>query len=546
LDESPWFDDQALRLAEMFAQRFGCALGEACEVMLPKPLRLLKSTKLNLSGQRSLNNQSTKQLIRSQSLQAHWPHLEQKISDVLARGQGIIFLVAETSQIPYVEHRLKSVLPKTKYIHDNERTAKQELEGWVSLREGKINFVIGLRSAVFAPVFSLGLIVMFDEDNSSYKEEQSPFYQTREIVMMRSEVELCDVVMVAFSPSVEAEYLVRQKKVSSVVMVDESKARRQMIDMTNFASKGPMIISFPLRNSIEKTLAAKGRAVVVINRRGHSTFTRCLFCGHIMRCKRCSTNLSFSNIKKKLECRQCGSTMDLPKVCPHCSKNYLRSLGTGVERVASEVKRLFPAACVERFDRDVNMFPAKFDVMVTTLAVLRMMGRLRVETIGVLDIDAEFNRADYRSSQKAYSLLTHLSLMARNSIEIQTFYVDNEVLRCFIAYKDDEFYSRELALRQEIKLPPYVRWISVMLRGVDEELVSSQAGLLYQLMFGTKPEGVEVLSVQPDTIPKLRDQFRFVIFIRSENAKLCLEFVKSSLASLKKKNKVVITLHVDP
>ncbi len=546
LDEMPLLDEEALQLAQAVSVRYGCSWGEAVDLMLPRNLRLPRSSKIQSIADSILRKKGERLMIRSSSTEAHWPEINKRFKDALAEGAGIIILVADTAQIPYVIEKLKGVLPKDVIVHSNERTPKEEFESWKALKEGAARVIIGLRTAVFAPVASLGLIVMYDEDNHSFTEEQSPYYQTREVVLMRSRIEGCDAVFVSFSPSVELVHALDAEKISVINVDGEKGPRRQMIDMTNFASKGPMMISFPLRNSLERILGSGGKVMLVINRRGHSTFTRCLFCGHVMRCERCSSNLAYSSVKKKFECRQCGAVKDLVKVCPNCKKDYMRSLGVGVERAAQEANRLFPNARVERFDREVRIFPKSFDILVTTQAVSRVFGRVKVDGIGILDVDAEFNRADYRTSQKAYSLLTHLALMARESIEMQTSHVDNDVLRRFVAGKDKEFYDQELSLRKELKLPPYTHWVSVMLRSIEEKAVSNQAAALYTLLAETRPPRVEVLNVQPDAIPKLRDQFRFTIFVRGENADETLKFVKNSILHLKKKSKVVITVHVDP
>lgn len=546
LEEVPLVDHHLLGLARLMSGRYGCSQGEAIESMLPKMLRTVKAVEVRPSSETDVPNKSERLLIRSRTVEAHWPETIKRLKNVLGHGRGAIILVADSAQIPYVKERLKSVLPSDAVIHDNERTPKEELTGWIALKEGKARVIIGLRTAVFAPVVSLGLIVMYDEDNASFQEEQSPYYKTREVALMRSSLENCDVLLIGFCPSVETMYAVREGQVAELKLEGPPKARRQLIDMTNFASKGPMMISFPLRNSLEKVLAAGGKAIVVINRRGHSTFTRCLFCGHILHCDRCSSNLVYSSVRKKHGCPQCGVVRPTPKLCPHCGKDYLRPQGTGVERVAQEIKRLFPVAHIERFDREVNVFPKRFDILVTTQAVLRMFGRLEVDGIAVLDIDAEFNRADYHSAQKAYSLMTHLALMSKGAIEFQTFHVDNEVLRHFVAGRDEEFYKQELDLRKELRLPPYTSWVSVMLRSIHEKVVSNQATALYNLMAESRPDTIEVLSVQPDRIPKLRDQFRYTIFVRGDDAAATLRFVKESAGRAKKKSGVIVTVHVEP
>lgn len=546
LDQDPLVSEHALKLARLMSTRYGCSWGEAVELMLPKALRLARTADVAPAPCVPAQKKGERILMRPRSVDAHWPEVIRRLKHALSLDQGAIILVADSAQIPNVVDRLKTALPADIVIHDNQRTSKEELAGWKALKEGKARVIIGLRTAVFAPVLSLGLIVMYDEDNPSFDEEQSPYYKTREVVLMRSLAEGCEAVFVGFAPSPEIVFEVDQDRMTSLELNSTQGPKRQMIDMTNFASKGLMMISFPLRNTLEKALFAGGKAALVINRRGHSTYTRCLFCGHVLRCERCSSNLVYSSVKKKNECRQCGAVKDVPKSCPHCQKNYLRSQGAGVERVAQEAKRLFPKAHVECYDREVSVFPGRFDLLVTTQAVLRAFGRVMFDFVGVLDIDAEFNRSDYRGSQGAYSLLTHLAMMTKGSIEFQTFHVDNEVLRHFAAGRDKEFYAQELSLRKELKLPPFAHWVAVMLRSVEENTVSDQASSLYTLMVETRPKGVEVLTLQPDAVPKKRDQYRYTIFVRGEDAAATLGFVKASIAKLKKKSGVITTVHVDP
>ncbi len=546
LDEFPLVSQEALKLARMMSVRYGCTWGEAVELMLPKALRSVRTSDVRPAVRSPLDNKGERVLINSRSIDGYWPEIIKRLNQARAQEQGVIVLVADTAQIPYVMERLRAALPADVIVHDNQRMPKEELAAWKALREGRVNVIVGLRTAVFAPVVSLGSIVMYDEDNPSFSEEQSPYYKTREVVLMRAQLEGCSAVFIGFTPSVEMVQETKENRVSLLEFDGASGPKRQLIDMTNFASKGPMVISFPLRNSLETVLRAGGRSVLVINRRGHSTYTRCLFCGHVMRCDRCSSNLVYSSSKKRNECRQCGAVKEAPKFCPHCKKAYLRSQGAGVERVAQDIRRIFPQARVELFDREIDVFPGRFDILVTTQALLRAFGKLTVECIGVLDIDAEFNRADYGSAHRAYSLLTHLALMTKGSIEIQTFHIDNEVLRHFAAGRDTEFYDHELALRKELRLPPFAHWVSVMLRSVEENTVSNQAAQLYTLMAGSKPAGIEVLNFQPDAVPKKRDQFRFTIFVRGDDAVATLGFVKASIAKLKKKSGVITTVHVDP
>jgi primosomal protein N' (replication factor Y) len=545
LDAEPLLSQATVRCAGAIARHYGCSLGEAIEITLPFEVRKPKAIACRPSADKKSTAKPQNVLIHSQSVAAHWPGVAERIAAVLRQGKGAIVLVPDSAQIAFVVGQLKAALPADAIIHDKDRTHKQELENWVKFKEGKVRVVIGLRTAVFAPIPSLGLIVVYDEDNASFQEEQTPFYHARDVALMRSAIEGCEVVFVSASPSVELMTLAQDGKLALTSVGPDQPVQRQIIDMTNFASKGPMMISFPLRNSLEKVLLDGGRALIFINRRGFNTFTRCLFCGHILRCERCESNLVYSSSKRKFECRRCGTLKDPVRSCPKCGKDFLRSQGVGVERVASELKRLFPLARVEGVDRQTAAFPKKFDILVSTPAVFRMLGEISFDLVGVLEIDAEFNRGNYRSAQHAFSLLSHLALLAKSRLEIQTFHSDNSVLRDFVAGRIQEFYAHELKLREELKLPPFYHLVKITVRGVQEKVVSAQAELLYNLMAEERSSGVEVVSLHPDTIKKLRDKYRYVILVRGRDRQADLKFVKASLAKMKKKSGVIVTLQVD-
>jgi primosomal protein N' (replication factor Y) len=545
LDAKPLLSEASLRCAREMVCHYGCSLGEAIEVMLPLEARKPKAVICHPVDKKTAPRSPQNAVVHSQSVTAHWPLIAERIGKTLQAGEGVIVLVPDSSQIPFVTRQLKSVLPANAVIHNNERTHKQELENWAALREGKARVVIGLRTAVFAPVPALGLMVIYDEDNASYQEEQTPFYHVRDVALMRSSIEGCDAVFTGPSPSAELMFLAKERGFKVIPVAPEQAVYKQLIDMTNFTSKGPMTISYPLRNSLEKILLDGGKSLVFINRRGFNTFTRCLFCGHVLRCQRCESNLVYSSAKKKFECRRCGTLKDPLKACPKCGKEYLRSQGVGVERVVSDLKRIFPLARVEGFDKETAVFPRKCDILVSTQAVFRMLGEVSFDSVGVLEIDAEFSRGDYRSGQHAFSLLAHLALLAKRRFEIQTFHIDNAVLRDFAAGRAAEFYDHELKLRQDLKFPPYYHLVKITCRGIQEKVVSGQAELLYNLMAENKVSGIDLLSLQPDVITKLRDKYRYIILVRGEDRGAVLKFVKESLAKMRKKSGVIVTVQVE-
>lgn len=548
LDTQPILDGGFLRLTKSFSGYYGCSWGEAMEAWLPAALRA--NAALDLKARpvcpKIPSGKAREVLLHDQSPDKRWMFLAERIQKCVEAKEGVIFLVPDVSYLNFVEARLREMVSCPILVWDRRAPLKKELEQWLTVREAEAALVFGTRSAVFAPLHRPGLIIIYDEESAMYKQQQTPHYHVHEVARMRSREEGCEVMYVSSAPSAEVWEAAQKKKWTNHILEADHVSPVQVVDMTNYNPRRSSIISFPLQDSIQKALAEGGRVVLLMNRKGFSTRTHCSQCGFTLKCQRCDVNLTYLYSKKIMACRHCHFQQELPKVCPQCHEAYLRSTGTGIEKLESETARLYPQVRVGRYDSDSGSFPEKADIVIATQAVLKVESRLRFDLIAMINFDAELRHQDFRSAQRAFSMLVHLRQMADKKMLIQTRISGDYCLEAVRKADFDYFYKTELKHRKELGLPPYNHLVAVGLRGSAEDVVFSQAVDLSQKMEGSRPKGVEVSDPHPDVNPKLRDKYRFTIVLKGKSVKDILAFARKTLKEFKRKRQTVVTVNVDP
>ncbi len=549
LDSHPSLSPEILKFTKALAEYYGCSWGEALEICLPAALR--KGRELNLSLLESENPKLLETpkhiLLFDPGGQKRWPFLIDAIKAVRAQNQGVILLTAEAIYIDFIHEQLRSVFSEDMAVFGKTMTAKKELEEWQKIKEGKVQIVLGTRSAIFSPVKNLGLIVILEEDQQAFKQEQSPHYHARDAAMLRSTIAGCRVIYASTAPSAEIWSLASKKNMDMISMEDETRVSAQLVDMSNYQWKKSSLLSIPLRSAIQKVLGAGGKAVLFLNRRGFSTRTRCNQCGFTLKCKRCDSNLIYLFHQKKMVCRHCSySTVPL-NLCPQCRGSYLKYSGMGSEKLESEVARQFPQAKVARFDKESHSFDNNFQVLIGTQALLHLRGKLSAEFIGVLQADAELNRNDFRSAQRTFSLLCGLRSMCKEKMFIQSSIIDNYCLKAFVKNDPQKFYREELKFRRQAGLPPFRTLIAISLRGKKEDAVFAHAQELCQkISSDPKAKTIEILDPQSDIVPKLRDKFRFTIMLKGKSKTTMLSVIQKTLKSFGKKSGMIVSVNVDP
>ncbi len=549
LDKGPVLDASALALAKAVKDHYGCSLGEAIEACLPPALRHDKVSVSSVSAPATATEGSAKKnkmiLIHDRTRHKRWPLIVENIKTAVDQGRRVIVLVPEMAFIPGTVSILKGALACSMVVLDKKLTPKKECEQWEKIKNGDYCVVVGVRSAVFAPVPNLGLIVIDDEENEAYKQEQTPHYHAGEVAQMRANIEQCQVIFSSSVPSAEIWEKAKREKWETTVLDADNDGQVQVIDMANYNPGKTSILSFPLQNAMQKTLEIGGKVLLFMNRRGFSTRTHCQQCGFIVKCERCNVNLSYLYSKKTMVCRHCNFKRELPKVCPQCNGSYLQSTGIGVEKLESNVARFYPGARIQRYDSENEVFIKNADIMIATGAVFRRHEQWTVPLVAMLDFDGQMHHHDFRSGQKAFSLLIHLKQLASEKFLIQTRMGDSYCLKAIKTMDFNKFYREELKLRKELELPPYRHLVALGLRGKMEDVVFEKANDLFDRLKEKSSKGIDLSDPHPDATPKLRDQYRYTILLKGRSVKSILTLIKSALKDFKKRN-IIIAVNVDP
>ncbi len=550
LDKNPALSSSMLDLARDFAHDYCCSLGQAIATFLPAYFKKTKkAVEFSINDERCENKRQNQIVVVQDALFKYfWPLVVERMHKAIADNADVIVLVPENDRIAWVVEQLKSAgLDQPVAILDKQLKEKDQIADWVLVKEGKVKIVIGTRSAIFAPVVSLGLIVVLDENNFSYKQDQSPFYHARQVALMRAKQNNADLLFVVRSLSLELYYFLQKKKAQlfSIPLRDQV-CLSQVIDMTNYKYGKSQLISIPLSHAIEKVLSAQGKILLVMNKKGFGSFGVCAKCQHILKCPRCDVPLTFLFETKEVVCRYCNHRAPYPTACPQCHGAYLHFSGMGIEKLESEIARRFPSARVQCYAKESETSPKDFDILIATQAVVRLDAQLCFDLTCVVQVDSELNRLDFQAGESAFSLLTHLQAMTKEKLLMQTHLRDNYCLKAVTQQNPTLFYKKELALRRELQFPPFTHIVEIVVRSTDQPSALGQAEFLFTTLNEKKIKGIEILPVQTLALARLRDQYRFVIVVKGKSRKALVGLIRQALAMIPRGSKTMTTVNVSP
>lgn len=496
----------------------------------------------------------------------------QAIHEVLDQGRSAIVLVPEISLTPQTVDRFKARFGERIAVMHSRLLSHERAYQWKRIKENQAQIVIGARSAIFAPVSNLGLIVIDEEHETTYKQsEPAPRYHAREVAVIRAEMSDAAVILGSATPSLESFYLAKQGKIK-LLSLPERVTKRDLpevsiIDMKEEGAsrkKRVNILSRVLEFKIRDVLNRKEQTILFLNRRGFATYINCLSCGYVAKCKRCNVSLTYHYSRKTLICHYCNFSVTPPKLCPQCNSDYLRFFGIGTEKVESELYRLFPQARIARMDTDVTterdahdkiltaFRQHKIDILVGTQMIAKGLDFPKVSLVGVISADTALNLPDFRSGERTFNLLTQVGGRAgrgetEGKVVIQTYVPEHYAIDASINHDYHQFYRHEIKSREELELPPFTHLINVILRGRDEEKVRNTA-LELSLDFKKKKvaEDIQILGPAPAAISRIRGSFYWNILLKGYKIEELLKTVKNTVKDFKKYKGAVLAVDVDP
>jgi primosomal protein N' (replication factor Y) len=462
-------------------------------------------------------------------------------------GRGVLLMVPEIALTPAAAAIFRAAFGERVAIQHSGLSDGERYDQWQRIRRGDVDVVVGTRSAIFAPIARLGLIVVDEEHDGSYKQEESPRYHGRDVAVVRARSSNALIVLGSATPSLESYHNAQNGRYELITLhrrvLDRPMADVKVVDMrAEFAAEGPgVILSARLRDAMAARLERQEQAIVLLNRRGFATVVFCRQCGDSLECPNCSVSLTVHKAAGRARCHYCNHSTGIPKVCGKCAGPYLEQLGFGTERVEEEVRALFPDARVGRVDRDtirrrgaiaamLEKFAAKeLDVLVGTQMIAKGHDFPSVTLVGVISADVGLGLADFRAAERTFQLLTQVAGRAgRGEIAgeavVQTLYPEHYTIRHACRQDYVAFYDDELKFRKGMRYPPSVALINVVVKARTRQGAMADAGAVAQALripgldaVGHRSPGEggwRVLGPAPAPLGRLKGEHRAQLFIK--------------------------------
>ncbi len=452
-------------------------------------------------------------------------------------GKGVLLMVPEIALTPAAAAIFRATFGERVAIQHSGLSDGERYDQWQRIRRGDVDVVVGTRSAIFIPLANIGLIVVDEEHDGSYKQEESPRYHGRDVAIVRGRSAGALVVLGSATPSLESYHNAQNGRYELIALkkrvLDRPMAHVKIVDMREeFATEGPdVILSAPLRDALADRLDKQEQAIVLLNRRGFATVVFCRQCGETLECPNCSVSLTVHKAAGRARCHYCNFARPLPKVCGKCAGPYLEQLGFGTERVEAEVRALMPTARVGRVDRDTirrrgaiatllaSFANKEIDVLVGTQMIAKGHDFPRVTLVGVISADVGLGLADFRAAERTFQLLTQVSgRSGRGEIAgeaiVQTLYPTHYSIRYACRQDYVAFYEEELKFRKAMRYPPAVALINVVVKARTRQAAMEDAGAIAEAMRLTGFDTWRVLGPAPAPLGRLKGQHRAQLFIK--------------------------------
>lgn len=493
------------------------------------------------------------------------------VGETLKEGKSAIVLVPEISLTPQMIERFKGRFGKNVALFHSKLSQGERFDEWYRIKKGEARLVVGARSAIFLPLDNLGIIIIDEEHENTYKSEQNPKYSTKEVAKFLSEIKGCKYILGSATPSIETYYEALNGKLELVEIKNRVSNRplpqMEIVDMREeLKSRNLSLLSRSLYNEMKETLERKEQIILFLNRRGFSSFVSCRSCGYVFKCPECDLSMTYHK-NGYLICHYCGRAQREQKVCPECGSKYVKFFGAGTQRVEEEVKKYFPKARVMRMDVDTtrskdsheNIYNAfksgEGDILIGTQMVSKGLDFKNVTLVGVLAADISLNIPDYRSSERTYQIITQVAGRAgrgekKGKVVIQTYTPNSLSLQYAIENNYNDLYNEEIKVRKIMNYPPFSTIFLINSISKDEgklkEFMNKVGESLRKLL--DSREDIQILGPVPCIITKLKDNYRWQIIIKGNldnNLKLK---IKDILYELNKSvyNEIRISMDINP
>ena len=492
----------------------------------------------------------------------------QLIEKVLKQNKKAIMLVPEISLTPQMIERFIARFDKERIaVLHSKLSIGERYDEWNKIKENKADIIIGARSAIFAPVQNLGIIIIDEEHDSSYKSEATPKYNAIEIANKIAKEEKIPIVLGSATPDITTYYKAEKGEITKLTLTKRANNSNlpqiEIIDLKQELANGNhSMLSFELYNSIEENLKNHYQTILFLNRRGYSTFIMCRDCGYTVKCKNCNISMTYHSFEKKLKCHYCGYEENLVTICPECGSKKIRYFGTGTQKLEDEIHKQFPNATTIRMDVDtvtkknsheeiLNKFKNdNIDILIGTQMVVKGHHFPKVTLVGVIAADSSLNMDDYRANEKTFQILVQVAGRAgrenlSGKVVIQSYNPENFSIQTAKKQNYQEFYETEITLRKQLKYPPFCDIIVIGFNSLKEEKIIETSQKVYDLLKEKVPENYIISKPAPSPIDKIQNRYRWRIIIKGNMDWNLNEILNKCLATIYEKNDKSVNISID-
>lgn len=487
------------------------------------------------------------------------------IKDCLNRNKSAIMLVPEISLTPQIVSKFKSEFDNQVAVLHSALSEGEKYDEYRRIVRKEVKIVIGARSAIFAPLSNIGIIIIDECGSSSFKQDVNPKYNAIDIAFKRAETHNAKVLMGSATPLLE-QYARAEKGVFKLVSlterVNEKLPTIKTVDMNKETKRRNFIISNELKVKIANCLNKKEQVILLLNRRGYSTFMSCSSCGYVWKCPNCDISLIYHRTSNNLRCHYCGYSIPMSKICPNCKEEAIKDLGMGTEKLESIIKEMFPGVRTIRMDLDTTTKKGshqkiiesfknyEYDILIGTQMISKGLNFKRVTLVGVINADASLNIPDFRSGERTFELLMQTGgRTGRYDLDgeviIQTYNPDNYVYECVKKQNYVNFYKKEMEIRRKLKYPPYFYMISIKIISKEYEIAKNESNKVKNFLSKNLSNNFIILGPSTASIFKLKNNYYFQIIIKYKREENILE-VLSKLNSIYVGNKVKLDININP
>ncbi len=479
------------------------------------------------------------------------------IERVISEGKTAIMLVPEINLTPQMIERFEKRFANLSIMHSKLSNMEQLVE-WKKAKDGVVDVVIGPRSALFMPLENVGVIILDEEHEGTYKSENSPKYQTREVAQFRAKHHEALLVYGSATPSVETYYRVKTGDLKCFELNTRYNQKplpeMHVIDMCMELENGNRsIFSSVLYEKIREKLERREQILLFLNRRGHSTFVSCRKCGFVMKCSKCLIPYVYHSNTNQLKCHYCYETIENTNICPNCKSKAMKYFGIGTQKIEEEAGKIFPDARILRLDSDtssrknagsaiVKMFKEQeADILIGTQMITKGHNFPEVTLVGVVAADTMLNIQDFRASERTFQLITQVAGRTgrgekQGEVYIQTYERDHYAIQKAMTYNYEEFYQEELLFREQMKCPPFKRLFYIMLTFGDEQTVIGEINELASCLLYDHGE-IELLGPAPAGITRINGIYRWQILLRHVDEERLKRYAMSRIEEFRKNRK---------